>query len=166
MKIIMYLRKDWTFIPMAAFLLSGYFWSFFDYNSLQKQAFPQFWVVLGFFLLIIGGIIELMVRLELMDKAKFPSLNSTKLLQIVKGHLLITDGMFKYIRHPLYVGRILLSFGIGLIGSSVYGLVLIAIGIMFTPFRIQIEEKMLLNEFGDAYRAYQKTTKKLIPYLY
>lgn len=166
MKIITYLKKDWTMIPLGILFIAGYLRSFIDYNSVQSVDFHLFWKVLGFVLLVVGGFIEIKVRGELIGKAKFPGFQSTKLLQIVKDHQLITNGMFKYVRHPLYIGRIMLSFGIPMIFSSFYGLILIAIGVLFIFPRIQIEEEMLLKKFGDAYKNYQKTTKKLIPFIY
>lgn len=166
MKIMTYLRKDWPIIPIAVFLMAGYFWPVYELTYLQKQEVEPLWRVIGVILMMLGGFIEISVRIQLRNKAKFPNLQSTKLLQIVKGHRLLTDGMFSYVRHPLYLGRILLSVGWVLIFLSFYGAVFMAIGILFFLPRIRIEEDMLLKEFGEAYRAYQKRTKKLIPYLF
>ena len=166
MKIITYFRKDWAIIPVGVIMGAGYLWSIIDFIFLQKLVFQPLWILIGVVLFVLGSIIEGKVRIELIKKAGFPGVMPTIKLQVVKGHRLITDGIFRYVRHPLYSGRILLSFGWVLILSSFYGALLMVIGAMFFLPRIRIEEDMLLKEFGDAYRDYQKTTKKLIPYFY
>ena len=53
-----------------------------------------------------------------------------------------------------------------LIFSSIYGVLLIAVGTIFLLFRIRIEEKMLIEAFGEDYEEYKRNTKRLIPYIY
>jgi len=50
--------------------------------------------------------------------------------------------------------------------SSLYGLIVMVIANIFLVIRIQIEEEMLIVEFGEKYIEYKKNTKKLIPYIY
>ncbi|MFQ5712267.1 MAG: methyltransferase family protein [Candidatus Geothermarchaeales archaeon] len=69
-------------------------------------------------------------------------------------------------RHPAYLGSLLLSPGIPLIFSSFYGFLLILWIIPCFLYRIRIEESMLLEKFGDEYREYMKETKKIIPFIY
>ena len=166
MDIRAYIRKDWPFIPLIILLFGGYISPFIELIPIEKQQFQLFWRVLGIMLLIGGTTMELMVRYVLVRKAKFPGFQSTKILQIVEGHTLIISGIFKYIRHPLYTGRILASFGWVLLFSSVTGIFLISVMTIFIFPRIKIEEEMLMNKFGDLYMDYQKNTKKLIPFIY
>lgn len=166
MKIIRYIRKDWPLIPIGVFLMAGYIIPFLDFIPVEKQAFHPFWRVIAALLFITGGFIEIKVRMQLVRKANFPGFQSTKLLQIVKDQRLVTTGMFRYIRHPLYIGRSLLSFGWVIFFSSLSGILLMAIALLFILPRIQIEEAMLIEKFGNAYRDYQKTTWRLIPYIY
>jgi protein-S-isoprenylcysteine O-methyltransferase Ste14 len=140
--------------------------SILDFIYLQQLVFQPLGIIVGLVLVGVGGIIESKIRVELKKKAGMGSMSSTKRLLIVEGHQLITDGLYGVVRHPLYLGRILLHTGSVLILSSLYGFLLTAIGLMFFLVRIRIEEEMLLQAFGDEYRDYQKTTKKLIPYIY
>ena len=105
-------------------------------------------------------------RLILKQKAGFANLVSTSRLQIVENQKLVTDGPYHYIRHPLYLGEILRNVGIVSIFSSGIGLLLILVGTILLLFRINMEEEMLLKAFGSEYKEYQRTTKKLIPYIY
>lgn len=90
----------------------------------------------------------------------------TRVVQIVPGHRLITSGPYRFVRHPSYSGLLLFFLGTGLaLGSwlSVAAMVLIpAVGI---AYRIIVEERTLLTEFGDEYRAYMGRVKRLIPFL-
>ena len=105
-------------------------------------------------------------RLELKKKAGYGSLVGTAKLKIVKEHKLVTDGFYKHIRHPLYLGEILRNLGVVVIFSSVYGMLIVLLASIFLLFRIEIEEKMLIMVFGEEYIEYRKNTKKMIPYIY
>ena len=116
--------------------------------------------------MIVGRSIEFFVRKKLIQKARFSDQFSTIFLNINNDHQLITNGLFQYVRHPLYSGVIIKFLGFGLFSSSIYGSFFITIGLIFLIPRIRIEEGMLIKEFKDEYKAYQKTTKKLIPFIY
>ena len=60
----------------------------------------------------------------------------------------------------------LLYFGPPASASSLYGLVTMSALIPVFLYRIRIEERLLIEEFGDAYCAYQEATSKLIPFIY
>ncbi len=106
------------------------------------------------------------VRITLTERAGFSFLQTKRLL-ITDGHRLITDGVFRYLRHPLYLGQILwFHIGIVLLRPSLWGAVLMALGAVSYCIRIRIEEEMLIEEFGDAYHEYRKHTKKIVPYIH
>lgn len=105
-------------------------------------------------------------RLELKRKAGFDILAGTGALQTFNDHRLVKDGLYRHVRHPIYLGEILRNLGIVLILTSVYGVLLVAIASIFLLFRIGIEEKMLIDVFGDDYKEYQQNTKRIIPYVY
>ena len=161
-----YLSRDWPFIPILLFVIGGFIWTLFDLFSDRGAVFHPILRFSGLFLSVVGGIIEYLVRLDLKEKSKFPTQSSTALLKVNKDHQLITDRLFRYIRHPLYASLFLQFIGWGIFCSSWYGLLLMGIALLFIIPRIQIEERMLVNEFGDLYKDYQKRTKKLIPFLY
>jgi len=121
-------------------------------------------VIIGVVLLVMGGTLRLTSRRALM-RAGFGLLNSSR-LQIVEGQRLLTEGVYRHIRHPLYLGEITRNLGFPIMLSSLYGLVIMLVGNLFLLFRIEIEESMLLDEFGQEYEEYRKRTKKLIPHLY
>ena len=83
------------------------------------------------------------------------------------NHILKTDGIFKKVRHPSYSGSLMTFLGIGLTLGNWVSLLVIFIPVLFVfLYRIKLEEKVLLNNFKEEYRDYQKRTKTLIPYIY
>ena len=80
-------------------------------------------------------------------------------------HTLIKDGIYKYIRHPAYLGNILQIIGFPLILNSYYSLALSALMIYLFLKRIEVEEKFLAKKLPK-YTSYQQDTYKLIPYIW
>ena len=85
----------------------------------------------------------------------------------IEGHELIESGLYKYIRHPGYLGQILLFGGIGISMSNwlsaVSMLIPVCIGFIY---RIYVEEKFMTQQMGKAYLDYKSRTKRLIPFFY
>jgi len=87
-------------------------------------------------------------------------------LVIREDHQLITHGVYRIARHPIYTGVLLACIGISGYGSSLYGLLIMLALIPIFLNRIRMEERLLTEEFGEDYRSYQRTTRKLIPFMY
>jgi protein-S-isoprenylcysteine O-methyltransferase Ste14 len=159
------LKEDWASIPFLLIVCIGWVVAGYDFWMLQGLRFRlNALSASGIILLLIGGALRIISRSTLM-KAGFGLLNSSR-LQIVENQRLVTDGIYRHIRHPLYLGEITRNIGIPLILSSVYGFAIVFIGNLFLLLRIPIEERMLIEEFGQEYEEYMKKTKKLIPYIY
>lgn len=159
------LREDWTAAAYLLIVCAGFVASAYDFWKIQNLSFRlNVPVMIGVVLLVMGGTLRLTSRRALM-RAGFGLLNSSR-LQIVEGQRLLTEGVYGHIRHPLYLGEITRNLGFPITFSSLYGLVIMLVGNSFLLFRIEIEESMLLDEFGQEYEEYRKRTKKLIPHLY
>lgn len=88
-------------------------------------------------------------------------------LGVQPEHSLVTSGPYHLVRHPGYLSYILSLTGIGLALSSLSGSGLAILVVPFLVWRIQDEEKMLVAEFGEAYRTYRQQIKwRLIPFVY
>jgi protein-S-isoprenylcysteine O-methyltransferase Ste14 len=158
-------REDWTALPFILITGIGFVVTAVDFIFLQGLKF-QFFGLIGIALVIIGGYLRMKARLQLRKKAGFENLVSTSRLQIVEGQRLVKDGLYKHIRHPLYLGEILRNFGMVSIFSSGYGILFVMIGALLLLFRINAEEEMLVEAFGSDYEDYKRKTKRLIPYIY
>lgn len=88
------------------------------------------------------------------------------LVAIQPGHTLVTNGPYKTIRHPSYLGLLIGSLGWGLVFRSGVGVVLMLLTIPPLLARIRAEEALLRSQFGDEYAAYCARTSRLIPGIY
>lgn len=93
--------------------------------------------------------------------------NWSPVLEIRKDHKLITEGPYKYVRHPMYTCMWLGVAGFWLISSNwVVGIVAFVTWSILYFIRLPDEEKMMIEEFGQEYENYIKMTKKVIPRVY
>lgn len=81
-------------------------------------------------------------------------------------HQLITHGIYRFVRHPIYFGALLACLGTMAYAASLYGFLIMLALIPVVLYRIRLEDNMLVEEFGDQYRIYQETTSKLVPFIY
>lgn len=75
----------------------------------------------------------------------------------------VSSGAFRYVRHPLYLGSILVYFGLTVSTASLFCLALLVVIVLFYNYIAGYEEKLLEVKMGGAYVAYQKSTGKWIP---
>lgn len=88
----------------------------------------------------------------------------TPTLGICKNHKLITSGVFKTIRHPMYAAHILWAIAqVLLLANWIAGYSFLIVLIPHIFLRVKDEEKMMLNNFGDEYREYMIKTGRFIP---
>lgn len=159
------IKEDWTLLPFLGTVSTGFIVAILDFVFLQNLKFQVF-ALAGLFMTLIGAYVRNKARLQLRKKAGFSSLAATGRLQVVRNHQLVRDGLYKHVRHPIYLGEIVRNFGLVLIFSSIYGVLLIAVATIFLLFRIGIEEKMLIEAFGEEYKEYQGKTRRIIPFIY
>lgn len=88
------------------------------------------------------------------------------LVVIQPGHTLVTNGVYRVIRHPSYLGLLINSLGWSLAFRSAAGVLLTLSLIPPLLARIHAEENLLHSEFGDEYNAYRPYTWRLIPGIY
>ena len=139
-------------------LLAGWLPAFDDrHNLLTFGGSNVRWI--GVALFGIGGLIRLIPVFQLGRRF-------SGLVAIQPGHELATDGAYRFIRHPSYLGMILSMLGWALAFRS--GLGLILAGLMFVPIigRIKAEEALLLDQFGEQYTQYRASTWRLVPFIY
>jgi len=85
---------------------------------------------------------------------------------IREGHQLVTHGIYRFIRNPMYFGVIMALLGLPMFASSLYGVLTMSLLIPLFLNRIRMEEKLLTEEFQEQYLEYKSTTKRLIPFIF
>ena len=155
------------YISIATFLIMSFIIIFPYYEQtflVTVQIFPPplFYCLslLGVIILIFGGILLLLSRLQL-------GRYGGPLIVIEDEHQLITSGVYRYIRHPMYLSFLLIFFGYFTALGSVFMTIIIVLGFFFIfKLRMELEERLLFLQFGEKYKKYMKRTKRIFPFLY
>ena len=91
----------------------------------------------------------------------------TRILTISEGQSIVQAGPYRFIRHPGYLGTLLIWIGLPMSQANWIAMALVALfmGIAYGR-RIKAEEEMLVQEFGEEFRRYMKRTWRLVPFLF
>jgi protein-S-isoprenylcysteine O-methyltransferase Ste14 len=81
------------------------------------------------------------------------------------GAALVTRGLYRYLRHPMYLSQAMIALGAPLTLGSRYLIVLAPVALLVLALRIGREEDALARTFPE-YSRYAATTKRLVPFLY
>lgn len=151
-------RKSYIYVQFS-FLIALFFAAidFVDLNYTRIKTLEPVIIYTGFVLFIISCFVRWW---------GFNSLGKyfNPRVAIYEDHKLITEGAYKHIRHPLYLGTLLNIISIPLIFNS-WGALLIILGLTVPAlvYRIKVEEELLTKHFGNEYLEYTKRTKKMFP---
>ena len=145
--------RDISLVLIQAVLFSVFViwnWSVtFDYGSWLKSV--------GLVVSILGASIVIIAILQLNENlSPFPTPK-------VNGQL-ITHGLYKYVRHPIYSGIIITMIGFSLFTTSLSRLIITLVTYVFFYIKADYEEKLLANKFPE-YPSYKKRTGKIWPIL-
>ena len=135
---------------------------------------PLFWIVMPIFAFAdyplrpvpyTGGILCLALGHWIFHRSHADlGTNWSVTLETRENHQLVTEGIYRHVRHPMYLAFLLYSLGqvlvipnwvVGPFFGAVYGLLI--------ALRVGPEERMLLDEFDKDYEAYMTRTKRLVP---
>jgi protein-S-isoprenylcysteine O-methyltransferase Ste14 len=130
-------------------------------SSLTTLLIPHSIVINGVItvLAVAGLIIAVMARRTLAG-------NWSRAVAFKENHELITTGLYRYVRHPIYTGVLLMilatALSVGTLSAGI-GFVTIVLGI---GFKLRAEEALLTKHFPNEYPAYKERTKALVPYVF
>jgi protein-S-isoprenylcysteine O-methyltransferase Ste14 len=129
-----------------------------------KTSFPVFgnpqYTYIGIVVIVIGIIFRFIAIRQL---GRFFTVDVT----IREGHELMQRGLYKYLRHPSYAGSLLSFLGFGLSINNWLSMVVVILPYFLAMYvRMNLEEKVLTEQFGQQYSNYMSKTKRLIPFIY
>ncbi|MCL5428481.1 MAG: isoprenylcysteine carboxylmethyltransferase family protein [Chloroflexi bacterium] len=151
-------RGDRSFWFIALGMMAVFYLSPLEYVYFGAQSQAVNWGELGGFTLILLGI-ALFVWAHRTLGTGYTGHASVKAEQT-----LVQTGPYRFVRHPAYLGYLLMALGIALGYWSLAGLVAVLVFLLPSlAFRITVEEKMLAAHFGKEHEDYSKITKRLIP---
>ncbi len=87
-------------------------------------------------------------------------------VKVERGQTVATRGLYKFVRHPMYVGNVIMMIGIPLALGSYWGLLFLVPGIVGLTLRILDEEKLLLQELAGYPEYAQRVRYRLMPYIW
>jgi len=147
----------WEFI-VVLFLMNVEFWFVAPFSINQIMSWillfsSTYCVIEGFRLLLLKGKSD-----ELRPE--------NHLYKIEKTTNLVTEGIYYYIRHPLYASLLFLAWGIFFKSVSLITFFLVLGATIFLFLTAKMEEKENCAYFGDKYRDYMHQTKMFIPFIW
>jgi len=151
LKIFLKAAYEFILVFLQFFIISLHFfkWEFIpEKQIIQVTPFSYF---VGFLIIIIAFIILLVAIKDLgRNLSPFP--------RPLKKSNLVTTGIYRFIRHPMYYSLIFISFGVFLINLSIYYLFLSISLALIIKFKIALEEQYLNNKF-KSYLLYKNKVK-------
>jgi protein-S-isoprenylcysteine O-methyltransferase len=90
----------------------------------------------------------------------------TRSLRTREAQSVVERGPYRVLRHPGYVGSILVWVGSRLAVNWLIAAATALVLLLVYAYRIRAEERMLVDHFGDAYRAYTARTWRLVPFVW
>jgi protein-S-isoprenylcysteine O-methyltransferase Ste14 len=128
--------------------------------GIAKTEHSLFVNVIGYVMVIVGFTIRWVAVISL---GKLFTVSVT----ILNDHKLRTNGIYSIVRHPSYTGLIIYYTGLGIMFNNFISLaLLVLLPLAVIVHRINLEEKVLYDQFKQQYSNYQAKTWKLIPFLY
>ena len=91
--------------------------------------------------------------------------NWSGVVTLKEGHELVERGPYRFVRHPIYTGILTMFFATALAQGHLSGFV--GTLLMFGSFWIKLrdEEKLMLQQFPERYKAFQQRAKRIIPFV-
>ncbi|WP_455139331.1 methyltransferase family protein [Candidatus Hodarchaeum mangrovi] len=130
-----------------------------EHNIIFSRRFDVFsWI--GLFVYLLAAITIIIARVNLGKQG-------TGTLVLRENHELITTGLYKYLRHPMYSGTLLGVIGFAFVSQSII-ISSVTFILYFWIFKARLiyEEKLLEETFGDEYQKYKAVSYRLIPFIY
>ena len=136
-----------------------YFIIAFSFAGSGVGELPSSVFYLGIFIMVLGIVIR---QWAIAVLGRFFS----RTVAVQERQTVVETGPYRYVRHPSYTGALIFFVGFGLALQS-WGAVLALVPIFAVAYgyRIQVEEKLLIAELGEAYASYARRTKRLIPFV-
>lgn len=154
--------NDGRSLPFLWIIISGCIsaGSFIATRQLWGTANPEITQPTGISIVVIGFIIRWISIIQLGSMF-------TVDVAISSSHILKTNGMYQLVRHPTYLGLMLIITGLAILLNNWLACITMIIPIFVVlNYRMVVEEKALTGEFGDQYFQYKQKVKRIIPFIY
>lgn len=145
-----------TLLVMFIFNASGWFHDPLAWYQLTS------WILLIISIIMVAEGIRLLRQLGQQDSRR----SDPTLYGIEKTSYLVTNGLYRYIRHPMYSSLFFLGWGIFFKSPSLLDAMLALVCSAFLVITAMTEERENVSYFGQEYVNYIKNSKRFIPYIF
>jgi protein-S-isoprenylcysteine O-methyltransferase Ste14 len=140
---------------LVFFVHRGFLTAFLSFGPAVEWVFAVIAALLG-----AGSVWLALAAINVLGKHWSPA------ARIIEGHELVTEGPYRLVRHPIYAAMLGLMVATGLVISKPWALgVATVLYLVGTTSRIRIEERLLVQHFGDQYEGYKSKVRALIPFV-
>jgi protein-S-isoprenylcysteine O-methyltransferase Ste14 len=144
-------------VVLGFWLLFSDYWNWGWLSLRLLPSVPQVWTT-GLTLTAVGIGISIWARLSLGS-------NWSGMVTLKKDHQLVSSGLYRRIRHPIYTGILLAMFGTAMIDGRLRGWLGMALTLTAFYFKARREERFLREEFGPSFDEHSRRTGMFLPKL-
>jgi len=149
-------KKDKRMLPPTYIFLSLVVMVALHFLLPVSKIIPFYWNLLGIIPFLLGLIINLIADNDFKK-------HETTVKPFKKSTSLVTRGVFRICRHPMYLGFVLVFIGIAVfMGSLTPFAVVVVFAVLMDVVFIRVEEKMMEETFGEAWMEYKKKVRRWI----
>jgi protein-S-isoprenylcysteine O-methyltransferase Ste14 len=149
-------RLKGNLLVLGQFILIGLL-IFVPSSGLNTGVFSTFFVGLSLVSMFLGFVILALSALALGKSLTAHPMPS-------KNAVLVTDGLYRFVKHPIYSGLILLAFGLTIAGGFFPHVLFFIALVLLLNYKASFEEKLLASTYAG-YAEYSKITGRFIPRL-
>ncbi|HPR32522.1 MAG TPA: isoprenylcysteine carboxylmethyltransferase family protein [Prolixibacteraceae bacterium] len=124
------------------------------------QFFSWFFLIVAVYMVLAG-----VVTMKKKGRAEKKARDEEHLFSFEATTALVSEGIFRYIRHPLYASLLFLNWGVFLKHFEIHLLVTAIASTIFLYITARYDEKECEEYFGEEYRLYRKRTRLFIPWI-
>jgi len=131
------------------------------WRGINARILPDEWALrlLGDIIIFTGLVISIWARLSL-------GTNWSVTVTFREGHELIQRGPYRFVRHPIYTGFLMMIAGTAVVVGTISGLTSLIICFLGTWWKLRKEEALLMKHLPDVYQRYKSHTKALVPFIF
>jgi protein-S-isoprenylcysteine O-methyltransferase Ste14 len=115
-------------------------------------------LLFGFALTLLGAAFAIWARLQL-------GANWSAAVTVKEDHALVQHGPYRLVRHPIYAGGLAAMLGTAVVFGEAGCFLAVALGFAAFWWKTRIEEEFMTGQFGAEYSQYQRSVKRLIPFV-
>ena len=144
--------KDYFFVGIQGLLFIIFFIPIIEGNLPNLKIFKM----LGWVFFILGSMISLVSMLQLSTSlSPFPTPRHSGTL--------VTSGLYRWVRNPIYSGILCLFLGLGLMNFSIHQFFISLLLYFLFYFKVRYEESQLIKKYGKDYQTYVEVTGRFFP---